>query len=109
MEVSEKQDWQLSKFRRPKLGSGGGRSERPRFRVGIGDRIRRNVIGHRRETEKVGVWYVGTSHKVAQSDQHRMSTNGAGDGYGKAAARKFPVGLELGPHRLHAPVKLKGL
>ena len=46
---------------------------------------------------------------VAQSDQHRMSTNGAGDRCGKAAARKFPVEVKLELHRLHASIKSKGL
>uniref|UniRef100_M4C5U4 Uncharacterized protein n=1 Tax=Hyaloperonospora arabidopsidis (strain Emoy2) TaxID=559515 RepID=M4C5U4_HYAAE len=58
-------------------------------------RIRRNVIAHRRETEK---WECGMSVRVtrlAQSDQRRMSTNDAGGGCGKASARNFPVELNL--------------
>ena len=58
-----------------------------------------------------GKWECGMSlqTQVAQSYQYRMSTNGAGDGCGKAAARKIPAELKLGPHRLHASVMSKGL
>uniref|UniRef100_A0AAV1VDK8 Uncharacterized protein n=1 Tax=Peronospora matthiolae TaxID=2874970 RepID=A0AAV1VDK8_9STRA len=85
------QDWQASSFRDLKLRSQKAIRGDPillQEEIPDPDGLDRKSCQKMRKGVKRNI-----AHKVAQPDQHRMMTDGAGDGCGKAVTRKFLLGL----------------